>query len=127
MKQTKAVNSRTTPSLHPPKESRSIPRSPVSFALMYSGIEGEDVLIGDGSVVDISKDGLGITGNQPVPKGMDLALFLYLPDGEDPLFVLEAHVAWTSGHRFGVGFKKLSLRDGARLQTFLRAQSLQCA
>lgn len=94
---------------------------------MYSGIEGEDVLIGDGSVVDISKDGLGITGNQPVPKGMDLALFLYLPDGEDPLFVLEAHVAWTSGHRFGVGFKKLSLRDGARLQTFLRAQSLQCA
>jgi Tfp pilus assembly protein PilZ len=94
---------------------------------MYSGIDGQDVLIGDGSVVNLSKGGLGITGNQPVQVGMDLALFLYLPDGEDPLFVLEARVAWTDGRRFGVEFTKVSLRDGNRLHAFLRAQSLQCA
>ncbi len=114
---------------HPrwPTESRRIPRSPVSFGLMYSGIDGHDVLIGDGSVVNLSRGGLGIRGNQPVRVGMELALFLYLPDGEDPLFVLEARVVWSHGRQFGVEFKKLSLREGNRLHTFLRAQSLQYA
>jgi hypothetical protein len=92
---------------------------------MYSGIDGHDVLIGDGSVVNLSKGGLGIRGNQPVGVGMELALFLYLPDGEDPLFVLEARVVWSHGRQFGVEFKKLSLREGNRLHAFLRAQSLQ--
>jgi hypothetical protein len=89
---------------------------------MYSGLTGSDVLIGDGIVVDLSKGGLGIRGNQPVPIGMELALFLYLPDGEDPLFVLEARVAWTRGCQFGVEFTKLSIREGNRLQLFIRAQ-----
>lgn len=102
---------------------RDIPRSPVSFGLMYSGLHGNDVLMGDGTVVDLSKGGLGIRGNQPVNVGMELTLFLYLPDGEDPLFVLESVVAWTGGRLFGVEFKKLSLREGNRLQAFLRAQS----
>lgn len=108
-----------------PMESRRIPRVPVSFGLMYSGIDGDDVLIGDGSVVNLSKGGLGIRGNQPVQVGMELALFLYLPDGEDPLFVLEARVVWSNGRQFGVEFKKLSLREGNRLHAFLRIQSLQ--
>ena len=112
------------PAAHHPHrlmEWRSIPRTPVSFGLMYSGINEEDVLIGDGMVVDLSKGGLGIRGNQLVPVGMELALFLYLPDGEDPLFVLEARVAWTRGHQFGVKFLKLSIREGNRLHSFLRA------
>ncbi|MGQ0666348.1 MAG: PilZ domain-containing protein [Nitrospiraceae bacterium] len=127
MRQMKATRPKKAHLLHSPLESRVIPRSPVSFGLMYSGIDGQDVLIGDGSVLNLSKGGLGITGNQPVQVGMDLALFLYLPDGEDPLFVLEARVAWTNGRRFGVEFTKVSLRDGNRLHAFLRAQSLQCA
>ena len=101
---------------------RSVPRIPVTFGLMYSGLHGSDVLIGDGIVVDLSNDGLGIRGNQPVPVGMELALFLYLPDGEDPLFILEARVAWTRGCQFGVEFMKLSIREGNRLHLFLRAQ-----
>ena len=110
-----------------PMESRRIPRAPVSFGLMYSGIDGHEVLIGDGSVVNLSKGGLGIRGNQVVRIGMELALFLYLPDGEDPLYFLEARVVWSNGRQFGVEFKKLSLREGSHLHAFLRAQSLQYA
>jgi len=57
---------------------------------------------------------------------MELALFLYLPAGEDPLFILETRVTWADHYRFGVEFKNLSLlEEGNRLQSFLRAQSLQ--
>jgi hypothetical protein len=118
---------RQTAARHPnmSMERRHIPRAPVSFGLMYSGISEDDVLMGDGTVVDLSKGGLGIRGNHPVKVGMELTLFLYLPDGDDPLFVLEAIVAWAEGHLFGVEFKKLSLREGNRLHSFLRAQYVQ--
>ncbi len=53
---------------------------------------------------------------------MELVLFLYLPDDETPLFVVAARVAWSTGREFGVEFKKLSLREGARLQSFLLGQ-----
>jgi Tfp pilus assembly protein PilZ len=91
---------------------------------MYSGLTKDDVLMGDGAVIDLSEGGLGIRGNQPVKVGMELTMFLYLPDGNDPLFVLETSVAWTAGRLFGVTFKKLSLREGNRLRSFLRAQSV---
>ena len=105
-------------------ERRRIHRSPVSFKLMYSGISKNDVLIGDGTVVDLSEGGLGIRGNHPVKIGMELTMFLYLPDGNDPLFILETSVAWAAGSLFGVEFKKLSVREGNRLHSFLRAQSV---
>jgi len=124
MKQLKTGRQHPSRYPHWTLEARRIPRTPVSFGLMYSGIDGNDILIGDGSVVNLSKGGLGIRGNHPVQVGMELALFLYLPDGEDPLFVLEACVVWANGCQFGVEFKKLSLREGNRLHAFLRAQSL---
>jgi len=82
---------------------------------MYSGINGDDVLIGDGSAVDLSEGGLGIRGNCPVNVGMELTLFLYLLDDEEPLFVSEATVAWTTGSLFGVEVKEVSLQDGDRI------------
>jgi hypothetical protein len=101
-----------------PSERRTIRRTAVSFGLMYSGFNGEDVLIGDGSVVDLSEGGVGVRGNCPVQVGMDLTLFLYVPDEEDPLFILEATVAWTTGPLFGVALKELSLSEGDRMRAF---------
>jgi hypothetical protein len=91
---------------------------------MYSGFNGEDVFIGDGAVVDLSESGVGIRGNCVVRVGMDLTLFLYLPDEENPLFILEATVAWTTGPLFGVALKELSLPEGDRMRLFLHAQSV---
>ena len=95
-------------------------RPPVEFGLMYSAQIGSGkVLMGDGMVTDLSPTGLGIRGNTPVRPGMELMIFLYLP-GQDPLFVMETRVAWTSGRRFGVEILKMNLREQNRLRYFLR-------
>jgi hypothetical protein len=87
---------------------------------MYSAQTAtSDVLIGDGTVTDLSSDGLGVHGNSAVREGQELTMFLYLPDGQDPLFVMETRVAWSSGHRFGVKFSKMNLRERNRLLYFL--------
>jgi Tfp pilus assembly protein PilZ len=104
-------------------ERRRMRRSFVSLGLMYSGINGDDVLIGDGSAVDLSEGGVGIRGNCPVKIGMELTLFLYLLDEEEPLFVSEVVVSWTKGSLFGVELNEVSLRDGDRLRALLHTQS----
>ncbi|OGW52170.1 MAG: hypothetical protein A2V62_03825 [Nitrospirae bacterium RBG_19FT_COMBO_58_9] len=92
----------------------------MQFGLMYSAQHGSgDVLMGDGMVTDLSHHGLGIRGNTPVSLGMELTIFLYLPDGKDPLFVMETKIAWTSGRRFGVEILTMGLREGNRLRQFL--------
>ena len=78
-----------------------------------------EILMGNGIVTDLSPLGLGIRGNAVVMPGMELALFLYLPDGKDPLFVMETKVAWTSGRQFGVEIRDMGLREGNRLRHFL--------
>ena len=105
-------------------ERRSVPRRSLSFGLMYSGVSGEDVLIGDGTVVDLSETGLGLRGDIPVQVGMELTLFLYLPDRDEPLSILESTVVWSAGLLFGVIFNDLSLQDGERLRSFLHTQSI---
>lgn len=98
---------------------RDIARVPSSFGLMYTGLEGTDVLIGDGMIVDLSQGGLGIRGNQSVMVGMELTLFVYLPDGDDPLFVMEARVVWVRVREFGVAFRQINVRERNRLLAFL--------
>jgi hypothetical protein len=51
-----------------------------------------DFFMGDGMVTDLSLTGLRIRGNVSVIPEKELTIFLYLPDGQDPLFVMEARV-----------------------------------
>jgi hypothetical protein len=89
---------------------------------MYSAQnQSGEILMGDGMVTDLSPMGLGIRGNASVTRGTELTIFLYLPDGKDPLFVMEAKVAWASGRRFGVEILKMNLRERNRLRHFLRS------
>jgi hypothetical protein len=87
---------------------------------MYSADdEPDEFIIGDGSVVDLSNKGLRIRGSMAVKTGLEMTLFIYLPDGRDPLFVLSAKVAWSRGHEFGVEVLKLNARERNRLRYFL--------
>lgn len=124
MRQMKHVRQSETPCPSHSIDRRRMRRTCTSFGLMYSGVNEDDVLIGDGSVVDLSEGGLGIRGNCPVNVGQELTLFLYLLEDEEPLFVSEATVAWTAGYLFGVELKEVSLRDGDRMRSFLLAQSV---
>ena len=105
----------------PMAERRGIDRIPLSFGLMYSGLNQTNVIMGNGTAVDMSHGGLGVRGNQPVKVGMDLTLFLSLPDRKDPLFVIQAEVAWVNEHRFGLRPQHTPTKSEHRLQRFLQS------
>ena len=125
MKQAKLRSLKTPHRTYPVCDRRTEPRLPIDFRLMYSAQdEREELIMGDGCVVDLSNKGLQIRGNMAVKPGLDMTLFLYLPDGRDPLFILSAKVAWSKGHHFGVEILKMNLRERNRLRYFL-CSSLQ--
>ena len=122
MKRGQAVSKHELHSVAEAVNRRQAPRPSVEFGLMYSAQDSSgELLMGDGMVTDLSPTGLGIRGNACVTSGMELTIFLYLPDGQDPLFVMEAKVAWAAGHRFGVEILKMNLRERNRLCYFLRS------
>jgi PilZ domain len=122
MKREQAVSKNGLQSVMETVNRRQAPRPSVEFGLMYSAQDHSgELLIGDGMVTDLSSTGLGIRGNACIMPGMELTIFLYLPDGQDPLFVMEAKVAWAAGHRFGVEILKMNLRERNRLRYFLRS------
>ena len=122
MKRTPITSSRGLQPMVEAVNRRHDPRPSIEFGLMYSAQEPTgEVLMGDGMVTDLSPTGLGIRGNASVTQGTELTIFLYLPDGQAPLFVMEAKVAWASGRRFGVEILKMNLREQNRLRHFLRS------
>ena len=124
MKRAQAASGNGRRSMMETVNRRQAPRPPVEFGLMYSAQDSSgEIIMGDGMVTDLSHHGLGIRGNAQVAPGMELTIFLYLPDGKDPLFVMEARVAWTFGRRFGVEILKMNLREQNRLRHFLYANS----
>jgi len=120
MKQSKLRALRSHHHTHPVCDRRTDHRVHSDFRLMYSAQDDrEELIMGDGSVVDLSNKGLRIRGNMAVMAGLEMTLFLYLPDGRDPLFVLSAKVAWSKGHEFGVEILKMNVRERNRLRYFL--------
>jgi PilZ domain len=123
----KPLRVRTHKSLHrttSPCNRRETDRIPVDFGLMYSAQDATgELIMGDGMVTNLSRNGLGIRGNTAVTPKTELTLFLYLPDGRDPLFVMEAKVVWSAGHHFGVRLLKMNVRELNRLHYFLKVNS----
>ena len=113
MKQERARLSKTLHRTHGVCDRRHEPRVPVDVRLMYSAQDE------DGSVFDLSNRGLRIHGNVAVRSGLEVTLFLYLPDGRDPLLVMSAKVTWSRGHAFGVEILKMNVRERNRLRYFL--------
>jgi len=100
---------------------RREPRMDGRFGLTFSGMDEGQIVMGDGDVLDLSQEGIGARANQLLKPGMELALFLELPDSEDHLCIPEARVSWVRGHRFGVILRTLTLENQNRLRSFLWA------
>jgi PilZ domain len=98
---------------------RRIARTAAQFRLMYSGTESGQMLIGDGVVTNLSKNGIGILGNRLVKPGMELALFVDLPGSEDPVCISEGQVSWVAGRRFGVELINMTLEASNQRRLFL--------
>jgi hypothetical protein len=84
------------------QEQRKEPRISGRFKVRYSGTHAEKIIMGHAMVVDLSRHGFGLRGGRGIKAGMELALFLELPDTDDRLCIPQAFVSWTKGHRFGV-------------------------
>jgi hypothetical protein len=126
MKQARVRTPKLSHRTYPICDRRTEPRISVDFRLMYSAQDDrQELIMGDGSVLDVSNNGLHIRGNTAVKPGLEMTLFLYLPDGQDPLFVLSARVAWSKGHEFGAEILKMNLRERNRLRYFLSSNLVQ--
>ena len=106
------------------KELRRSERVTVCCHLTYSGITEDTLIVGEGTAFDLSKEGVGIHGNQPVAPGMRLTLCLALPDTEGPLLIDEVRVKWVKGSRFGVESVIIDRRSRLRLDHFLYYKKL---
>jgi len=83
-------------------ERRKEPRINGRFKVRYSGSHDSKIIMGHATIVDLSRHGFGIEGARGLKLGMELALFLELPDAEDKLCIPQAYVSWIDGRRFGV-------------------------
>ncbi len=85
-----------------------------------------------GTLLDMSKHGWRVMGEQPVSMGTVLSLRVCLPGQSRPLIIDQAIVRWTSDNEFGVELTSLSPDAAARFSDFLTAhlptepQRLEC-
>jgi len=80
----------------------------------------ENVLFGQGTMLDISHVACRLAGTMPVAVGMVLKVRIALPHREDPLFVHDARVLWAEGCKFGLELRGLSPTDHRWLMGFLQ-------
>lgn len=98
---------------------RRSPRLGGQFGLTFSGVDKGQMIMGDGHILDLSQEGIGVHGDRSLKPGMELALFIELPDSEDHLCIPEARVSWAKGRRFGVALRTMKPEDHTRLRDFL--------
>ncbi|MDP3090815.1 MAG: PilZ domain-containing protein [Nitrospira sp.] len=83
-------------------ERRQDPRIGGTFKVRYSGADGQKIVMGHATIVDLSRRGFGLTGARGLKQGMELALFLELPEAERPLCIPQVRVLWMDGQRCGM-------------------------
>lgn len=93
---------------------RCVPRIPLQASINYLTPE----VMGQGQVIDISREGLRIESRDPVRVGMRTALVLYLTSDQEPVMIEDATVQWTTGTHFGVKFVNRSKNAEAKLNNF---------
>lgn len=69
-------------------------------------------------VVDLSRHGFGLQGARGVKPGMELALFLELPETKDRICIPQTYDSWTNGRRFGVEVRGEDDREAVWLESF---------
>jgi hypothetical protein len=67
---------------------------------MYAG----EIIMGQATIIDLSRYGFGLKGGRGLELGMELSLFLEMSDMDmvENLCIPQAYVAWIDGRRFGV-------------------------
>src|SRR5262245_11639272 len=74
---------------------------------------------GQGIVLELSRVGCRIRGNEPVVAGETLRVQFFLPNSQKPLLIEQAIVKWAKGWEVGLAFKRLQPREADQLQRLL--------
>jgi hypothetical protein len=98
------------------RERRKDPRIGGQFKVRYSGMHDNEIIMGDATIVDLSRYGFGLKGARGLTLGMELALFLEMSDTNDSLCIPQAYVAWIDGRRFGVELRAAREKDPVWLE-----------
>lgn len=96
-------------------ELRNSLRVPIQCHFSYAGTQSGQLVAGQGTVVNLSRDGMAIESPHQVEKGMTLALRIHLPESEVPTAIDEAEVLWTDGNKFGLKVVAIDDEDRGEL------------
>ncbi len=93
------------------------PRFPVQCSIEFSGGN----VVGEGTVLDISKHGWKVVSAHGASQGTCLALRIALPDGGPPMKVDLAVVRWSSEREFGLEHLVMGAEERERLDRFVKS------
>ena len=71
-------------------------------ALLWRVFYGSGELVGQGSIVDVHKNGCRISGRMPVEVGSHLRLCIWPTDNPTNIVVAQGTVRWARGLEFGL-------------------------
>lgn len=91
-------------------------RFPVSWPVVY----GNDALLAEGTVLDLTALGWRVVGSMPVVPGMQLTLQVSIPERSAPLCVHRATVLWVKDHEFAIEAHEMAPIDQAWVTEFLQ-------
>ncbi len=97
-------------------ETRCELRSPRHHRIFFT----TDLVEGEGTILNICKDGCKVECETPVEVDATLEAWLFLPDFEWPVRIERAKVVWAEGNVFGLQFTDLRPAQRERLRKFLQ-------
>ena len=91
-------------------------RFPVSWPVVY----GNDALLAEGTILDLTSRGWRVVGSISVIPGMRLTLQVSVPERSAPLCIHHATVLWVKDHEFAIEAREMAPIDQAWVTEFLR-------
>lgn len=102
-------------------ERRKHPRFSSNFPVTFTG----ETASGDGTVMNLSREGCMVESDIKVEQGAYLAMSIHFPQQLMPVEVELAAVRWVSGRVFGVEFRYMQPEHHESLEKFLSTHQTQ--
>ena len=88
---------------------------PAQISMVYLGQNSS----GQGTVLELSRVGCRILGNEPVVAGETISVRISLSACQKPVVIEQATVKWAKGLELGIAFKHLHGKEAHQLQRLL--------
>lgn len=86
------------------KHLRKLPKTAFTNNVIYQTVREQPVITGHGTLVDLSEGGCRVSGDTPLPKGVQIQLALHGEGGHLSTILSNCEVRWANEKEFGVKF-----------------------